>query len=269
MHWQKVLFIGALTLLIAVGVAAHFGKQPEKGVILKPLQNAEHQVPPPSTLVRRPLTGVQLLETGEGFHGTEIKARNGEKWLGLFVMESGSKLMESTIKIQFVNDPIMDEDELSATGKSVSVEHPTEPLLLIKNVPGLKPGPVTTIFYAKPDEFFSLYTHSPVSLKLGTQSYQLKLIGTGPGVDSILPRDPQLLLTDGVITQVLCSLEGEVSDIDWDLKWAGDLDGDGKLDLYADLNSHYNMTARKLFLSSQAKPGQLVAEVAKFMTTGC
>lgn len=269
MKWRSGLFVGLMTLLVAAGVAAHFSKQQQRGSTLKPLKIAERQAQQPDVPVRKLFADVRLLETGEGFHGAEVKARSGEKWLGLYVTESGSELMESIIKIRLVNDPIVDEDELSATGKRVDVEYPTEPLLLVKNAPGVKPGPVTTIFYAKADEFFSLYKHSPVSLKLGTCSYQLKLVGSGPGADSILPRDPQLLLTDGEITQVLCTLEGEVSDIDWSLCWAGDLDGDGKVDLYADLRPHYNVSERVLFLSSQAKTGQLVAKVAEFVTTGC
>jgi hypothetical protein len=269
MSWRSGLFVGVLVLLIAAGVAAHFSKQPGSVPKSAPLKSAEHQAPQPNEPARRPLAGVRLLEAGEGFHGAEVKARSGETWLGLYLTDNGSELRASTIKIKLVNDPIVDEDELSATGKSVSVDQPMEPLFLVKNAPGLRLGPVTTIFYAKPDEFFSLSEHSAMSLKLGMQSYQLKLVGSGLGADSILPRDPQLLLTDGVTTQVLCSLEGENSDIDWSLRWAGDLDGDGKMDLYADLNPHYNAIGRVLFLSSQAKPGQLVAKVAEFVTTGC
>jgi hypothetical protein len=39
--------------------------------------------------------------------------------------------------------------------------------------------------------------------------------------------------------------------------------------LYVDVSWHYNVSETRLFLSSQAKPGQFVKEVAKFVTTGC
>ena len=55
----------------------------------------------------------------------------------------------------------------------------------------------------------------------------------------------------------------------WVLLWAGDLDGDGRLDLYMNLSTHYNVSARRLFLSSAAASGALVREVAVFQTTGC
>ena len=53
------------------------------------------------------------------------------------------------------------------------------------------------------------------------------------------------------------------------LKFAGDLDGDGKLDLLIDTTHHYNLSEPTLFLSSQAKDGELVHNVASFRTTGC
>lgn len=52
------------------------------------------------------------------------------------------------------------------------------------------------------------------------------------------------------------------------LLWAGDLDGDGKLDLL--LQDHgYNRSSIRLFLSSAAHPGRALREVAQFYKTGC
>ena len=69
--------------------------------------------------------------------------------------------------------------------------------------------------------------------------------------------------------QVLYSLQDCGNDPSWRLLWAGDLDRDGKLDLYVSVTQHYNVSERKLFLSSQADEGQLVKEVADFVTSGC
>src|SRR5262249_15257157 len=129
MNWRRLIFICLVPLLIAVGTVAHFRKLGTRGAP-QPLENREHQTPQPIVPARRPLVGVRVLETG-GFHGIEVKACSGEKWLSLYVTERSSELLESTIKIKLVNDPITD-DELSATGKEVSVDQPTEPLFLIK-----------------------------------------------------------------------------------------------------------------------------------------
>ncbi len=87
--------------------------------------------------------------------------------------------------------------------------------------------------------------------------------------DQLLPNKAKLVLTFGASNQVLYSLAGCGDDAGWSLIWAGDLDGDGKLDLYVNVTQHYNVSERKLFLSSQAQKGQLVKEIAEFVTTGC
>ena len=48
------------------------------------------------------------------------------------------------------------------------------------------------------------------------------------------------------------------------LRWAGDLDRDGKLDLIYNLGGHYTKTRLALYLSSAAKPGELVGLVARW-----
>jgi hypothetical protein len=217
---------------------------------------------------RTGLASIQVLETG-GFHGDEVKARSGEKWLGLFTSEQGSVLREAVLTISRVEDEIVDSGTDQKTGKAVSVNHGREPVLLVKNAPMLKPGKVATVFQAATDAPFSISAHPKVSLKLHDQPYELRLIGDRHSAEHALPLNARLLLTDGHANQTLYVLKGWDGDVDWELRWAGDLDGDGKLDLYADLSYHYNVSERRLFLSSRAKPGQLVAEVAVFRTTGC
>ncbi len=213
-----------------------------------------------------------LVETGEGFHGDEVKARDGEKWLGLYVTRRGSFLAESTVTVRSVFDPIVDEDERKPTGKSVSVSRREEPVFLVKNAQMLKQGRVTTVYRGGHDEAHSLGGKTRVTLKLGGQIYQLKVVSPKrlpPEAIGALPADAKLTLTSGSSTQTLYSLNNNSNDPSWYLLWAGDADGDGRLDLYLSLSYHYNLDQRRLFLSSQAKAGNLVSQVAEFATTGC
>lgn len=215
---------------------------------------------------------VLLVETGEGFHGDEIKARDGEKWLGLYVTRRGSFLAESTVTVWRVFDPIVDEDERKPTGKSVSVSGREAPVFLVKNAGMLKPGKATTIYRGGREEVHSFGRKTRVTLKLGGQTYQLRVVSPkrlSPEAPGLLPPDAKLTLTSGSLTQTLYSLSNGSSDIDWYLLWAGDVDGDGKLDLYLSLSYHYNIEQRRLYLSSQAKAGNLVSQVAEFAITGC
>ena len=77
-----------------------------------------------------------------------------------------------------------------------------------------------------------------------------------------------VLESDG-ISQTLYEWPHGFSDQHCELIWAGDLDGDGKLDLYIDLSDHYNVMGKTLFLSSKRQPGKLVERIAQFLTVGC
>jgi len=208
---------------------------------------------------------IQLLEIGE-FHGGEVNARTGEWWLGLFPEGNGYALRQSTISIERVFDLIIDEDEASGekTGKKVTVNHESEPVFLIKGADMLRPGPVVTVFR----EEKNLVNGTMVNLKLNGKRYQLKVLSQDPERKDYLVQNTKLVLTMGGTSQTLISLK-QHDDAGWSLFWAGDIDKDGKLDLYLDLSNHYNVSSRKLLLSSQAPKGKLVKELATFTTTGC
>jgi hypothetical protein len=219
---------------------------------------------------RKPTAQVGLLETGS-FHGEEVSALTGEKWLGLYISDNHSILLNSRLRVETVHDDIGDSPE-EKTGKEVSVELPLQPIFLVRRATMLREGPVNTVFAEKPDYEKTLEKVSPLSLKLAQTSYALKVVGADDGAqcsEHAFPKGAQLVLASGDSTQVLYSLEDCGNEPYWYLLWAGDLDSDGKLDLYVRVSYHYNVAQRKLFLSSQAAEGQLVKEVAEFVTSGC
>ena len=210
----------------------------------------------------------RVIEPGE-FHGEEITAQSGEKWLGLQITNENSLLLNYRLTVSAVNDLVVDE-EGQATGKKVSVDLPLEPLFPIKGLKNVSAGPVTTVFGDGAGSG-TLDESSPLTLNLGEQSYVLKVGSedTAKCPYQSLPRNARLVLVNGEIKQVLYSLQDCGSDPSWSLVWAGDLDRDGKLDLYVNVTQHYDSSERKLFLSSQAGEGQLLKEVAEFLTSGC
>jgi hypothetical protein len=218
----------------------------------------------------KPTHGIGLLETGS-FHGEEVSAHTGEEWLGLYISGNHSMLVKSRLQVETVHDDIGDAPD-EQTGKTVSVDLPFEPVFLVKRARMLREGPVFTVFAEKPDYAKTLEKVSPLKLEMATTSYELKVISSQDGEqcsEHEFPRNAQLVLTNGNSKQVLYSLEDCGNDPSWYLLWAGDIDLDGKLDLYVSVSYHYNVSQRKLFLSSQATKGQLVKEVAGFETYGC
>jgi hypothetical protein len=202
---------------------------------------------------------ILLIETGN-FFPEDVKAKDGEKWLGLYVTKGGSSLIESkvTVKTFFV-------DRNPAGQKSIGVDRPDKPVFLVKGATMLKPGPATTIYRGGKEEKDVLVDASnpasrkPKQLKLGDQEYQLKVLAP-----NVRPAKLQLALVSGAQTQILYTPKTAAGTAVWRLLWVGDADGDGKLDLYVQLEREDTLES-KLFLSSQAKPGQFVNEVANFV----
>lgn len=207
----------------------------------------------------RPL---RLLETGD-FHGDEVAARSGERWLGLFPSVGGFTLRHAVLDVVNVHDPVVD-DPTERTGKRVSVGRAGQPVFLLKGGHGLRPGVVKTVF--KGEE--QLGNAEIVRLRLGERDYQLRVVSDDPDPADHLKQNSRLILTSGKESQVLFVARTH-DDASWSLLWAGDLDGDGKLDLYADLNRHYNTSERRLFLSTKTARRKLVREVATFSVVGC
>ncbi len=111
-----------------------------------------------------------------------------------------------------------------------------------------------------------------LALSLGGRDYALGVV-EGPEVGRDYQGAPYrvrrvLVLDHGGVRQSVA----DVTDRDAGhpaVLWAGDLDGDGRLDLVLDESDHYNVTVTALFLSSEAAPGALVRRVARHETTGC
>jgi hypothetical protein len=189
------------------------------------------------------------------------------------VTEGGSSFVESRVAVK----PLLDEEnKTQVIGKIVGVDNPVKPVFLVKGAAMLRPGPATTIYRDSESEEALVNSDNfasgkPRQLKLGDQEYQLKVLApkARPSENPCDCIDLKLRLVFGKQTQTLYSMENLVADggywppIVWSLLWAGDADGDGKVDLYPSDGSH-----TELFLSSQAKPGQLVKSVAKFASDG-
>ena len=215
--------------------------------------------------------GVQtLLETGE-FHGDEVSAAGGEGWLALVAHGSHDALESAGIEVTIVRDAIADPDEGPFTGKKVTLAGAlagTDPVLLVRGFRRLEPRP--DVLRADIDTArwpTDLWSTRRVQLVLAGQRYTLR--ATPPNPAEPLTKESEVLLDDGITTQVLYRMPQDPNDAEWEVLWAGDLDGDGRLDLYMNLSHHYNMTERMLFLSTAAGDGDLVGQVAGFTTTGC
>jgi len=129
--------------------------------------------------------------------------------------------------------------------------------LLVAGVPGVRPGPATTVVEYEA----SLWSDERrLTMTLGATAYQLELRASNPDFC-----DATVTLSDGRASQTLYVPQGQPFDCDephFSVQWAGDLDGDGRLDLVTTFSPKYSWYPRRLYLSSAARPGELVALVA-------
>ena len=209
---------------------------------------------------------IQLLQVG-GFHGDEVAAESGEIWLGLYSTSDGYTLTPSRITVETVYDPFVDNAG-EKTGKVVSVEGQTRPLFLIKGLDAPKRKYITTLSA----EGAILSPGKSLDLRLdGKSEYHLTAYGEGeigPNGFTLL-ENYSLELSKGKLSQELVAYSSTNGAIPT-LLWAGDLDGDGQLDLVINATPHYTVySAPMLFLSSMAKDDNLVQRVAIFVATGC
>jgi hypothetical protein len=214
-------------------------------------------------------SGPQLLETGE-FHGDEVRARTGERWLGLYRSKQTTDLIPSSLRVRRVHDPIVDEHPWDRTGKRVSVNRRPDPILLVRGTDLLRPGRVTSVRVVP----LPLKIRSNIPLKLSGVLYCLQVKAKGTTGEEISQAQGvvTLVLARGKTRQTLYRLQAKKNQLEageWNLVWAGDLDHDRKLDLYLTVSWHYNVSQRKLFLSSLARRGRLVREIAGFEIVGC
>lgn len=163
-----------------------------------------------------------------------------------------------------VEDILVDEPG-QKTGVAVEVAGP-RPVFLLQGATHITKARIKTAFHEAEGLF--LYDNPVRSLMLGVQQYTLRLTYVRESTSALL-QDSFLLLEQGDLKQVLYTWPDGFHDGACYLIWAGDLDGDGRLDLYMYLSDHYNVTEHTLFLSSAAGPNRLVGRAAMWRTLGC
>lgn len=223
-------------------------------------------------LFASPLAAVELLLPGD-YHGDEIAAQDGDVWFALVEDAQGATRLEPRhVGIEAINDPVLDDDT-GTTGKRVGAGQ-DDVLFYLRDLPGLASGRVAEAYSGRGDPL-SLAGLDRDFMLFGRRAGHLSFDCRG---DTAI-RDCALVLVHEGRRQVLGHWSGDASAGEsqlmlgseaWPhLRWAGDIDRDGRLDLLIDMTDHYNVSAPTLFLSSQAKAGELVGAAAVLHSVGC
>jgi hypothetical protein len=225
-----------------------------------------------SLVLSLPAGAVELLLPGQ-YHGDEIGARDRETWTALVRQDDGSLALEhQEVAITAVNDPVLDDAD-GFSGKQVAADRDGV-LFFVRGLPLATLGPIDAAYAADGSPAALVPGFEQRFVLAGRDAGRLQLSCSGEG-DT---RDCGLQYEHDGRRQTLAQWTGTVvpgsgvtlgDDAFPHLRWAGDLDRDGALDLLIDTSDHYNVSRPTLFLSSQAARGQLVLRAATLESVGC
>jgi hypothetical protein len=210
----------------------------------------------------------KILTTGI-FHEDEVwEKASKEKWFGIFKNKNDTYLAKTKILTKRVKG--IGDKENEKTGWQVETENSDTSILLIEGLKFLKGHKIQPVVLSKdivsPGDTLQ-FNHLGIEYRifatggkemvdnqwLGIWNYKLYLTASrdGQSVIELLVAQPNF---DDQMIKIL---------------FAGDIDGDGFLDLIIDTSRHYNSRIPTLYLSKPAVRGHLVKPVGRHETVGC
>ena len=215
---------------------------------------------------------LDLWDTKGSISDIDYDVKSGEQWLVLaknkeryFFKYAGAQRIKKKSKEGFGDG--MFDIRFSVGGLEV---------LAARRVPGLKPGPVSVSYQRRRAGEMDEAQLMTGSLKLGTVR-EFNLNGTTwrlrvtTGQTKAGVRVGVLALSDGTSERIVdYTAFWEETGIDLgDVLLAGDLDNDGRLDLYLENSAAEESSYTMLYLSSQSSEDEHVRYVASFTYGGC
>lgn len=173
----------------------------------------------------------------------------GKDWVGWTY--SSSRL----VPVELIVRPLAATDDVYG---EVTVEwRPNSVSFAVRCMPMVRAGRMESAAVVNHELQYS----GPLDIALGKRRYTVRLERFRDDLT-----DARVVLSDGTARQVLYSTNGFVDDPHFFIKWAGDLDRDGRLDLVVNLSRKYSVHRHRLLLSTKAKKSELVGEAAVFET---
>jgi len=214
----------------------------------------------------------EILAPGS-FHGDDVKTgANGEIWFGVFETAQGYELRHAEMVVEAVNDPYIDQDEERTARLIYAADAVIDPGYDwdYQTDRWSSEEADRLLFFLRPSD--SVFEEGPLYPAI-VDSPAIPpdtTIELGDSGLSLVATDEGLYLSDGCISQRLSDVYPNSCGEAVSVVWAGDLDGDGKMDLVLDDQPHYAYRVfYRLFLSSEAESGELVKEVADFTAGSC
>lgn len=205
------------------------------------------------------------------FHHDEVEENAARlKWFGLFKNNEGYYLKHTEIITVKIHDPVLD-DENEKTGWRVKTINKDRCIILIEPLPFLADRTVQSVKLSKEH----IYPGETLTFTYSGNDYEI--FATGDKNQSTQHQEwnnisnYKLYLQAVIKGQTRKSLLVTIPNFDDQkitLIFAGDIDGDGILDLIIDTSRHYNVTSPTLYLSRPADMKAVVKPVGGHTSVG-
>jgi hypothetical protein len=213
-----------------------------------------------SAQVVRPDPGVTLAVVGQHLSGNAWRA-DRRPWFALVRSSSGHEISAVNVLVTATQSPCTGPERTLALASPPA----GEARLLVTGLE-LRSGPVETAW----NEPRFLYPGESISLRLGEQWFSLSAFGRAVrGAHDMYFEDYRLVLRRESGSQTLVAFKRFGLEGHPEVRWTGDLDRDGFIDVLMDVTTSYAGSVLVLFMSAGAPPGRLVAEVARLELPGC
>lgn len=217
------------------------------------------------------LTTKILLEST--FHEDEIdESYLNQKWFALVKNKKEYQLTKTKLIAKRIHDAILDESENDKTGWEITTASKDTTLLLIEEQSYLSERKIQN--YNLPEY---IYPQDTISFSYQNRNY--KLFATGgkrketESSDWYIVWNYKLYLTttvNGIEVTELLVASPRFDDAMIRILFAGDIDGDEKLDLILDNSNHYNTSSPTLYLSKPASTeNKIIKPVGIHTSVGC
>lgn len=201
---------------------------------------------------------LKVLREGE-FHHDEVWEDAGKMaWMGLFRGDAGYYLSATQIRTKRVNDAILD-NENEKTGWQVTAQHEDSCLLLVEALPYLSERTVPSA--SLPSDI--ILPGDTLHLSFLGKDYYIFATGGKEKVDdsdwyNVWNYKLYIETNAKANSRSLLVAQPNFDDAMIMLLFAGDIDGDGILDLIIDTSRHYNMEQPTLYLSGHVPEREVV-----------
>jgi len=207
------------------------------------------------------------------FHGDEVESDVAQKqWYGVFSGTSGYYLAETKITIQYINDAVVDANENEQTGWLVKTINKDSALILVAPSPILKPHNIQNAPLLKEQ----LLPGDTLQIQYLGNNYMLYATGyknsVGEDANDVEILNYKLYVSATIKGRIYNSLlvaKPNFSDAMITLLFAGDIDGDGVMDLIIDTARHYNVSSPTLYLSKPAENNEVLKPIGMHTSVGC